>query len=129
MEGYEPTPAIVRAVSEKDGDLKPPTVNGSPDVRKSDNIISQPKTTVSHHRGRGSSGFRIQVVEHDCPECDFDRMVRRVDVNPTYEDEVRYWCLNPNCVHFVRDMFSYACHGNYPQRDTSEPAVFEGKGD
>jgi hypothetical protein len=38
---------------------------------------------------------------------------------------VHYWCLNPNCVHFVRDHLSHACHGNYPQRDADEPAVWE----
>jgi hypothetical protein len=52
-------------------------------------------------------------------------MVRRIDVNPELRDEVRYWCLNPNCVHYVSDSISYACSGSYPQRNTDEPTIFE----
>lgn len=126
--GYEPTPAIVRDVDpDLDGETRPPLVNGKPDVSASEKIISQPNNTVTHSRGFGDSGFRVQVVNHDCPECSFDRMIRRVDVSPVRSDEVRYWCLNPNCVHFVRDSLSHSCHGNYPQRDTDTPAVMEVK--
>jgi predicted RNA-binding Zn-ribbon protein involved in translation (DUF1610 family) len=122
-DGYEPVPAIVRSIDkEKDS----PTVKRHKD--SAEKIISQPQDTVTFSRGFGESGYRVQVVNHDCPECGFDRMIRRVDVCADRQNEVRYWCLNPNCVHFVRDSLSFACHGNYPQRDTDEPAVFE-KGD
>ncbi len=111
--GFEPTPAIVRAFSSKD--------------RKTvDDVHSTPYDSVTHRRGLGDSGYRVKVLSHDCPECGFDRMVRRHDVNPELQNEVRYWCLNPNCPHFVRDTLSHATHGNYPQRDKNEPAVMEG---
>lgn len=38
---------------------------------------------------------------------------------------VRYWCLNPNCMYYVSDYLSHACHGSYPQRSPQEPAVIE----
>lgn len=123
--GFHPTPAIVRDVCEKDGEHRVPKTNGRPDPSRSDKIISQPTNRVTHSRGFGDSGYKVQVVNHDCPECGFDRMVRRVDVSPERRDEVRYWCLNPNCIHFVRDSLSHACYGNYPQRDTDEPSVWE----
>ena len=118
QDDYQPTPAIVRAIdSDKDGQTYIPQYGEAPEK-----ILSQPYDTVTHSRGFGDSGYRIQTVKHECPECGFDRMVRRVDVSPERRDEVRYWCLNPNCVHFVRDSLSYACSGNYPQMDTDEPA-------
>lgn len=107
---YQPTPAIVRAYTAENDDVP---------------ILSTPKNSVTFSRGWGDSGYKIQVVEHDCPVCGFDRMVRRLDVSPERRDSVRYWCCNPACVHFVRDSLSYATHGNYPQRDVSEPAVYE----
>lgn len=118
---YEPTPAIVRDVSQADW----PTEINRVLEHDSEKIISQPKNTVTHSRGWGPSGYKVQVVNHDCPKCGFERMVRRIDVSPEFNDEVRYWCLNPNCVHFVRDHLSHACHGNYPQYDTTEPEIFE----
>jgi hypothetical protein len=124
--GFEPTPAIVRSVSDEDLPIKLTKVNGHPSAEQTNKIINQPDNTVSYSRGFGESGYRIQTVEHNCPECDFDRMIRRVKISPMHDPELHYWCLNPNCVHYVRDNLSYACHGNYPQRDTSEPAVFEG---
>lgn len=132
MEGYDPTPAIVRDYDvDKDGDAKPPRTNGRPDVSRSDKILSQPYDSVSFRRGWGDTGYRVQVVKHDCPadHCSFDRMVRRVDVNAERRDEVRYFCLNPNCVHYAADALSYACSGSYPSRQTDEPAVFEAKSD
>jgi hypothetical protein len=128
MEGYDPTPAIVRDYDrDKDGDAKPPKVNGRPDCSRSDKIMSQPYDGVSFRRGWGDTGYRVQVVKHDCPadHCGFDRMIRRIDVNAERRDEVRYYCLNPNCVHYVADALSYACSGSYPSRQTDEPAVFE----
>lgn len=112
MEGdYEPHPAIVRPYSSTDRDAE---------------VLHTPSDTVTFSRGWGDSGKRVQVVDHECPECSFDRMVRRVKVTPVERDSVQYWCLNPNCVHFVRDHLSHACKGNYPHRDTTAPAVVEG---
>lgn len=88
-------------------------------------VIREPANTVSFVRGWGDSGYKVQVVEHDCPNCGFDRMVRRWDVHGGMPDEVRYWCLMPNCHHFVSDEMSYACHGNSPQFKKTEPTVFE----
>ena len=124
--GFKPTPAIWRTIEDTDNPTRvPKTVGGQLDFKSVDKIISQPKDTVTHSRGWGDSGYRIQVVKHDCPECSFDRMVRRVDISPETETEVRYWCLNPNCAHYAGEHLSHACHGNYPQRQVSEPAVFE----
>lgn len=107
-------PAIVRDFNETDSDVT---------------VVSTTFDSVSHTRGWGTSGYRVQVVEHDCPadHCSFDRMVRRWDVRAEIPSEVRYWCLNPNCAHFVRDGLSHACHGSYPHNVVREPAVFEGR--
>lgn len=111
----DPTPAIVRDYSDDDRDVE---------------VLSTPTSTVTNSPGMGDSGYRVEVVEHDCPHCGFDRMVRRHDVNPEMRDEVRYWCLQPNCRYFVSDSLSYACHGNYPQGpNPKEPAVFEERSD
>ncbi len=107
-------PAIVRDVSETDDESK---------------IISQPTNTVSFTRGFGDSGYKVQVVEHECSACQFDRMIRRIDVSPERRDEVRYWCLNPNCKHYASDTLSYACKGSYPHRSASEPTTFEPRAD
>lgn len=121
--GFQPCPAIVRDVDrEKDA----PTVRRHQDADAK--IINQPRDTVTFTRGMGDSGFRVQTVVHDCPECGFDRMVRRIDVSPVERNEIRYWCLNPNCVYFVRDRLSHATPGNYPNRDTDEPAIYEEPG-
>lgn len=103
-------PAIVRDFEEKDGRM---------------DVLKTTTDTVTFNRGLGDSGYRVQLVEHDCPECSFDRMIRRWDVNVEFPDEVRYYCLNPNCPYFVRDRLSYACHGSYPQNTRSKPVVFE----
>lgn len=99
-------PAIVRDYSDNDRDAT---------------VISTPTDTVSFRRGFGDTGYRVEVVEHDCPQCTFDRMIRRHDIP---RNEVRYWCLNPNCRYFVGDELSYACHGSYPQGpNPTEPVV------
>lgn len=105
-------PAIVRNFNEQDRDMT---------------VRHTSKDTVSFSRGLGDSGHRVQVVEHDCPadHCSFDRMIRRVDVRPEDRNDVRYWCLNPNCQYFVRDNLSYACSGSYPQNSTDTPVIFE----
>jgi len=84
-----------------------------------------PYNGVTFTRGYGESGYKVQTVEHDCPECRFDRMVRRHDVHAESPDMVRYWCLNPNCMYYVSDYLSHACHGSYPQHSPQEPAVME----
>ena len=73
-------------------------------------VVSTPRDTVTHKRGFGDSGYVVEIVEHDCPECGFDRMVRRRDIDPNNGENVCYWCLNPNCVYFVEDALSYAFH-------------------
>jgi hypothetical protein len=92
-------------------------------------VISTPTDSVSFKRGWGDSGYRVEVVEHDCPSCQFDRMIRRVDVSPEFPTEVRYWCLNPNCQHYASDNLSHACKGSYPYRSADEPTIFEERGD
>lgn len=106
----ENPPAIVRSFTQEDADV---------------DVMATPYSGVTDVPGWGPSGYVIDVVEHDCPRCDFDRMVRRKDVNVEEGDEVRYWCLHPNCPHYVSDRLSYACHGNEPQRSVRHPAVFE----
>lgn len=88
-------------------------------------VISTPYHGVDFRRGYGESGYKVETVEHECPECRFDRMVRRHDVHAESPDMVRYWCLNPNCMYYVSDYLSHACHGSYPQRSPQEPAVTE----
>lgn len=112
--GFEPTPAIVRATTDEDHEVE---------------VLGTPQSSVSHSPGFGDHGRRTQVVEMECPAdyCSFDRMVRLWHVNPEHRDTIRYWCLNPNCAHFVRDHLSHACQGNYPQRDVDEPAVSDRK--
>lgn len=104
-------PATVRSFNETDADVE---------------VIHQPHDSVSFRPGMGDSGYKVQVVEHDCPRCDFDRMVRRVDENPVHGTEVRYWCLMPNCGHYVGNQLSHACRGNAPQFIVREPTEFEG---
>lgn len=100
------------------------------DLSKDDVVICETLyDTVSFTRGFGESGYRVQTVEHECPACNFDRMIRRTDISPERSDEVRYWCLNPNCKHYVSDSLSYACKGSHPHRSTNEPTVFEPRGD
>lgn len=116
VRNHEPVPAIVRDLTEQD---KPAHVKYDMENK----IIAQPRDTVTFSRGFGDSGYRVQVVEHECPNCQFDRMIRRIDVSPERRNEVRYWCLFPNCVHYASDHLSHDCHGNYPQHDTNEPEV------
>lgn len=107
-DSHDPVPAITRPITDDDRDAE---------------VLGTPMDTVSFTRGFGDSGTRVETVEHDCPACNFDRMVRRVNISPEDWNRVRYWCLNPNCAHFVRDHLSHACHGNYPQRSVKEPAI------
>lgn len=106
-------------------DIPPAIVREYTNADRHADVLGKPYDGVSFTRGWGDSGYRVETVEHNCPACNFDRMVRRHDVSPETRDEVRYWCLNPNCPHFVADTFSYCCHGNYPQRSVREPAVVE----
>ena len=92
------TPAIVRDYSSRDNVT----------------VLRTPYDGVNFRRGFGESGYRVETVEHNCPECGFDRMARRHDVSPEFLDEVRYWCLSPDCEYFVDDRFSHCCSGNWP---------------
>lgn len=103
-------PAIVRSFGEEDSDA---------------NVIQTIYNGVTFTPGWGDSGYCVETVECDCPDCGFDRMIRRHDVSQNVSDDVRYYCLNPNCAYFVRDALSYACYGSYPSRNVQEPKVFE----
>lgn len=106
-------------------DVVPAIVRDMTDADRDATVISTPTDKVSFSHGWGDSGYRVEVVEHDCPRCNFDRMVRRTDIGPEYPTSVRYWCLNPNCAHYASDHLSHACHGNYPQTTVEEPEVYE----
>lgn len=108
----DPTPVIRRPFGEADRDAE---------------VLSEPHNDVSFTRGIGDSGRRVQIVAMDCPAeyCSHDRLIRLWRVSPVDRDTVEYWCLSPNCVHFVSDHLSWACRGSYPYRKTSEPAVWE----
>lgn len=82
------TPAIVRDVCDEDL----PTRRSRFSAGESDNIVNCIRNTVTNKPGFGDAGYRVQTVTHDCP------------LNPEFRNEVRYWCLNPNCVHFVSAM-------------------------
>lgn len=47
--------------------------------------------------GYGETGQRIELVEHGCELCGYDRMVRTTRVNPEESDRVEYECNNPIC--------------------------------
>lgn len=89
-------PAIRRKYNEEDNNV---------------GVRSTPKDTVSFKRGRGDVGQRIQIVEHECPDCGHDTMVRHVRVRPELRDKVEYYCLYPNCAHYLGETLSYAFHG------------------
>lgn len=108
-----------------DINIPPAIVRPVKDVDNSVTVVNTPYDGVEFRRGWGDSGYRVEVVEYRCPECSFDRMIRRVSVSPERLDEVRYWCLHPNCAHFVRTDLSHSCHGSYPQREVTEPAVMD----
>lgn len=86
------TPAIHRKWTQEDFDAE---------------VVASPYNSVSHTRGLGDSGKRIETVEHDCPQCENERMVRVTFVNPTDHDWVDYYCLNFSCPHFVSDTLSH----------------------
>lgn len=90
-------PAISRAYSDADNEVV---------------VRSVSFDTVSFTRGLGDSGYRLEVVEHKCPHCGFDRLFRQHRVLPEEPDHVQYWCLNPTCKHFVGETFSYAGERN-----------------
>lgn len=111
---HEPTPAIVRDFGEADH------IGNDGEHPK---LIGTNYDAVNFVRGLGNSGYKVQVVEHDCPNCGFDRMVRRWDVNPEHPDEVRYWCLYPNCPYYLSDKFRFAFEGRKSRG--RGPVVFE----
>lgn len=89
-------------------DIPPAIVRDYDDTDSDVDVLSTPCDRVSFRRGFGDTGYRVQVVEHDCPACNFGAMTRRWDVNSEVGDEVRYWCLNPNCKHYLSDQMSHA---------------------
>lgn len=101
----KPAPSIARKFGESDRDTE---------------VIHRAYDTVSFQRGLGDSGRRIEVVEHDCPACHFDRMTRHWKVSPVERDSVEYYCLNPSCLYYMGDKFSYAM-----PRKSTEPHTVE----
>lgn len=92
-----------------------PHDNGTPAIRRqwqfedsNTEVISTLDDSVTFHRGLGDSGSKIEIVEHDCPECSYDRMVRYTRVFPDERDTVEYYCQRPTCPYHVGDEFSYA---------------------
>lgn len=100
------TPAIVRDYASVDGEAP---------------VVQESYNAVSFIRGLGDSGYKVQLVEYDCPECGFDRMVRRVDIKPELPDTVRYWCLNPSCPYHVGTTMSHA----FQSPPKGAPRIFE----
>lgn len=91
--------------------VAPAISRGMTEADRSTSVLSTPYNTVSFTRGFGESGYKIQVVAFDCPVCGFERMVRRHTVAAELPDEVTYYCLNPNCKHFLADKWRYAFAG------------------
>lgn len=104
----DPTPAIVRDFNDTDANVRE---------------IGTHYDSVNFQPGLGDAGYKLQTVEHECPDCGFHCMVRRWDVRPEHPDEVRYWCLYPNCPHYLSDLFSYAFEGR--KIGGRKPVVFE----
>lgn len=89
----EPLPAIERDYCEKDVEVA---------------VLSTFYDTVTFERGLGDTGRKLQYVEHDCPVCGTDRMIRKLDVLSELRNRTKYWCTKPSCPHFVGDQFSFA---------------------
>lgn len=104
------TPAIRRAATSEDYEVP---------------VISETYNTIQYVPGWGDSGSKVAIVEHKCPLCAFDRMAREERVSAEEPDTFSYWCLNPNCAHYLRDTLSYAFRGSYPYRTVDEPRVTE----
>lgn len=104
--GDDPTPAIVRHFSQDDRDVV---------------VRSTPYDSVTRQRGLGNSGHKIQEVNLECPyeHCSFDRMIRQWRVYPERRDTVAYWCLSPNCGHYVEGEFDYAM----PAPSAQDPTI------
>lgn len=88
-----PDPAIAREVTTKDA---------------AEEILRTVYNNVQFHRGLGDSGYRLEIVEHECETCGYDRMLRMYRVNPESPDEVRLWCNYPGCPDYHEDAFGYA---------------------
>lgn len=80
------------------------------------------KDTVSHTRGLGDSGHRVEVVEKECPECGFAHLIRQHRVYPEERSVVSYHCLNVGCPYYHDGEYDYA-NRHVPGR--IEPAVTE----
>lgn len=104
---HDCAPAIARAWQQEDSNA---------------DVMLTVRNAVTRQRGMGDSGRRVEGVAHECPACSFDRMVRLTRVLPEERDQVRYWCLNPACPHFVGDQLSHhRSHVPVP----SEPRVHD----
>jgi len=86
-------PAIVREVQDADLDAE---------------ILHTMYDKVTRSSGLGSHGYRLEVVEYECPACHYDRMIRQYKVNPEDSDRVTYYCNKPSCPHHVEGAFGYA---------------------
>jgi len=65
-------------------------------------VVATLYDSVSFHRGIGSSGREVRIVEKECehPGCSYDRQVQTLRVHPEERDTFSYECQNPNCPNF-----------------------------
>lgn len=105
MRDNKPIPAIGREIDDIDLEIE---------------IVRELYNTVSFTRGLGDSGYKLQLVEHECPACNYDRMLRQYRVNPESPSRMEYWCTSPRCSHYVGDTFSYV---QSPVRPTTMPVT------
>jgi len=89
----KPAAALARSYSQEDREVE---------------VVHKLYDSVTFQRGMGDSGRKIEITEHECPKCGFDRTVREHRVTPVERDSVGYFCLSPACVHYLGDTFSYA---------------------
>lgn len=83
-------------------------------------VLHTVKDDTNFHRGFGRTGSKIEHVEHTCPCCGHDEMIRQHRLHPEDDDSVMYWCLMPNCRYFVADQLSWATKP-HPQHVPESP--------
>lgn len=66
-------------------------------VERDRRVVRKLENSVRFVRGMGDSGRRVEIVERDCPTCNYDRAVRTTHVSPEEPETWAFDCLNPNC--------------------------------